>query len=154
MPHVVIEEARDLGAACKGLKASTVRNGSEILRVLDVYLSRAGHTALVDCLAIEAGRSQAFFVQLSQKDRQITVRLLPATDPEKTTGVKRLIALIAMQVHELIGGSRLGKTNLQEFLAPVVGDDPAESAAASARSRGLDPEPPPGADSQSAGPGV
>jgi hypothetical protein len=49
---------------------------------------------------VEAGRSQSFFVQLSQKDRQITVRLLPATDPEKTTGVKRVMALIAMQLHE------------------------------------------------------
>ncbi len=65
---------------------------------------------------VEQGRAQSFFVQLSQKDRQITVRLLPATDPEKTLGVKRVMALIAKQLREAAVGSRFGKTNLQEFL--------------------------------------
>jgi hypothetical protein len=116
MPHVVIEEALELGEACQALQLATSRSGSEILRVVDVFLSRARHTALVDCVVVEEGRSKAFFVQLSQKDRQITVRLLPATDPEKTAGVKRVMALIARQLHQAIPGSRLGKTNLQEFL--------------------------------------
>ena len=116
MPHVVIEGACDLGIACQGLQPATVRNASEILKLVDVYLNRSGRTALVDCVVVEAGRSQSFFVQLSQKDRQITVRLLPATDPEKTTGVKRIMALIATRLHESTAGSRFGKTNLQEFL--------------------------------------
>ena len=67
-------------------------------------------------MVVEAGRSQSFFVQVSQKDRQVTVRLLPATDPEKTTGVKRLMGLVAKQLHEFTAGSHFGKTNLQEFL--------------------------------------
>ena len=75
MPHIVIEEAPDLGIACQGIKLSVVRNGSEILKVVDVYINRSSHTALIDCVVVEEGRSQAFFVQLSQKDRQITVRL-------------------------------------------------------------------------------
>ena len=116
MPHVVIEEAPDLRAVCEVLKPSVIRDGSEILKVVDVYLSQAGRTALVDCVTVEDGRSQMFFVQLSQKDRQITVRLLPATDPAKTTGVKRVMARIAKQLHEASVGSRFGKTNLQEFL--------------------------------------
>lgn len=116
MPHVVIEDAGDLGIACQGLQLTTVRNGSEILKVVDVYLNRSSRTALVDCVVVEEGRSQPFFVQLSQKERQITVRLLPATDPEKTAGVKRVMALIARQLHEAAGGSRFGKTNLQEYL--------------------------------------
>jgi hypothetical protein len=117
MPHVVIEEAQDLGAACHSIQLAAVRNGSEILKVLDVYLNRSAHTALVDCVCVEEGRSQAFFVQLSQKDRQITVRLLAATDPEKTDGVKRILALIAGQVLRATAGSRIGKTNLQDFLS-------------------------------------
>lgn len=116
MPHVVIEEALDLGAACQGVKVAASRSGREILKVVDVYLNRSGQTALVDCIVVEEGRSQPFFVQLSRKDRQITVRLLPATDPEKTDGVKRVMALIAKQVRESIPGSRFGKTNLEEFL--------------------------------------
>src|SRR5271157_5275812 len=100
MPHIVIEEALDLGIACQDIKPSVVRNGSEILKVVDVYINRSSHTALIDCVVVEEGRSQAFFVQLSQKDRQLTVRLLPATDPEKTIGVKRIMGLIAKQLHE------------------------------------------------------
>lgn len=116
MPHVVIEDASDLVVASQCIKFEAVRNGSEILKILDLYLNRSGRTALVDCVVVEEGRSQAFFVQLSQKDRQITVRLLPATDPEKTPGVKRILGLIAMQIHDCIAGSRFGKTNLLEFL--------------------------------------
>ena len=44
------------------------------------------------------------------------MRLLPATDPEKTPGVKRVMAQIAKQVLATVAGSRFGKTNLQEFL--------------------------------------
>jgi len=116
MPHVVIEEALDLGGACQALQLATVRSGDDILRVVDVFLNRSGRTALVDCVVVEGGRSQTFFVQLAQKGRQITVRLLPATDPEKTAGVRRLMALVARQVHEAAAGSRYGKTNLEEFL--------------------------------------
>lgn len=116
MPHVVIEEALDLPAVCSRLQLSTSRQGAEILKVVDLYQNRAGRMALVDCVAIEEGKSQSFFVLLSQKDRQITVRLLPATDPEKTPGVKRLMASLARQIHDLVPGSRFGKTNLLEFL--------------------------------------
>lgn len=116
MPHVVIEEALDLGIACQGIELSVVRTGDEILKVMDVYVNRLSHTALVDCVVVEEGRSQAFFVQLTQKDRQITVRLLPATDPDKTIGVKRVMARIARQLRDATAGSRFGKTNLQEFL--------------------------------------
>jgi hypothetical protein len=105
-----------LGIASQGIKLSVVRNGSEILKVVDFYINRFGHTALIDCVVVVEGRSQAFFVQLSQKDRQITVRLLPATDPEKTDGVKRAMALIALRIREAIVGSPFGRTNLQEFL--------------------------------------
>lgn len=116
MPHVVIEDAIDLATACQGIKLASLRDGGEILKVVDLYLNRSGHTALVDCVVVEDGRAQAFFVQVAQKDRQITVRLLAATDPEKTVGVKRVIALIAKQLHEATAGSRFGPTNLQDFL--------------------------------------
>jgi hypothetical protein len=119
MPHVVIDEALDLGLACQGIKLAAVRNGSEILKVVDVYVNRSGQLALVDCVVVEAGQSKAFFVQLSQKERQITVRLLPATDPDKTDGVKRLMAHIATQLQRSTAGSRFGKTNLQDFLAAL-----------------------------------
>lgn len=117
MPHVVIENAPDLVAASRGLEPFTERAGGEILRLLDVYLNRSGHTALLECVVIEAGTTRAFFALLAQKEQQITVRLSPATDPEKTDGVKRLLAAIATRVRAGAPGSRFGKTNLQDFLA-------------------------------------
>ncbi len=33
----------DLGLACQGIKIAAVRNGSEILKVVDVYSRRSGH---------------------------------------------------------------------------------------------------------------
>ena len=57
MPHVVIEEALDLAVACQSIPLTAARNGSEILKVVDVYLNRSGHTALVDCVAVGHTRS-------------------------------------------------------------------------------------------------
>jgi hypothetical protein len=39
MPHVVIEEALDLAGACQSIQLTAVRNRSEILKVVDVYLT-------------------------------------------------------------------------------------------------------------------
>lgn len=118
MPHVVIEDLSDLPALCKGLAPFTVREGGEILRVLDLFLNQNGRVALLDCVVIDAGSpAKSFFVQLSQKDRQVTVRLLPVTDPEKTAGVKKLLALIAKKARDLTPGSHFGKTNLADLLA-------------------------------------
>lgn len=116
MPHVVLEEALDLAVACQGIELAMQRSGDEILKTTDLYLNRLGTIALVDCVVVEAGKSQNFFVQLSQKGRQITVRLLPGTDPEKTIGVKRLMGVVAKQLRDSTPGSRFGKTNLQDFL--------------------------------------
>jgi hypothetical protein len=72
---------------------------------------------LLEAVVVDKHRTQAFFIQLSQKDSAITVRLLPATDPEeKTPAVKRLMALVAQRVRQLVPESRYGKTNLQDFL--------------------------------------
>lgn len=35
MPHVEIEEALDLGIACQGISLALLRNGSEILKVVE-----------------------------------------------------------------------------------------------------------------------
>ena len=42
MPHVVIEEALDLAVACQSVQLTADRNGSEILKVVGVYLNRSG----------------------------------------------------------------------------------------------------------------
>ena len=116
MPHVVIENAPDLAEVVRGLAPFAERKDQQILRLADLYLNRGGRAALLECVVIDTGVALSFFVLLAQRENQITVRLYPLTDPEKTDGVKRLLALIAVRIRELVPASRFGKTNLQAFL--------------------------------------
>ncbi|MGE0644852.1 MAG: hypothetical protein AB7P24_14375 [Nitrospira sp.] len=88
MPHVVVEEAGDLQGLYRAFTPILHRSNDEILKVQEFYLSRSEKEALLDCVTIEQGTACNFFVQLKRHDNSITVRLLPATDPEKTPAVK------------------------------------------------------------------
>ena len=116
MPHVVIEEAGDLQVVYQAFTPIIHRTGSEILKVQEFFLARSGKDALLDSVAIKNGVACTFFVQLKLHEKAITVRLLPATDPEKTPAVKKVMALVAGVIRKVYPGSRYGKTNLQEYL--------------------------------------
>jgi len=121
MPHVVIEEAGDLQGLYQVFTPIIHRAGSEILKVQEFFLSRSGKDALLDSVAIENGVACTFFVQLKLHEKAITVRLLPATDPEKTPAVKKVMALVAGFIRKVYPDSRYGKTNLQEYLEATTG---------------------------------
>ena len=121
MPHVVIEEAGDLKGVYQTFTPIIQRAGTEILKVQECYLGRGGKEALLESVAIEQGVACNFFIQLKQHDNTITVRLLPATDPEKTPAVKKVMALVAGFIRTVYPASRYGKTNLQEYLAVTTG---------------------------------
>ena len=121
MPHVVLEEAGDLQGLFQAFTPIVHRAGSEILKVQEFFLARSGKDALLDSVAIENGVACTFFVQLKLHEKAITVRLLPATDPEKTPAVKKVMALVAGFVRKVYPGSRYGKTNLQEYLEATTG---------------------------------
>ncbi len=117
MPHVVIEDAGPLSEAFAAFQPMVSENGNEILKVSEAFLGKRGSMLLLEAVAIEKPEAQAFFVQVSLKGRAITVRLLPATDPEqKTPGVKRLLGMVARFLGKVYPGSHIGKTNLQGFL--------------------------------------
>jgi hypothetical protein len=117
MPHVVVEEAGDLQGLYQAFTPILHRSSDEILKVQEFYLSRSGKDALLESVTIERGTACNFFVQLKLHEKAITVRLLPATDPEKTPAVKKLMALVAAFIRTVYPRSRYGKTNLQEYLA-------------------------------------
>ena len=121
MPHVVIEEAGDLQCLYNAFTPIIHRAGSEILKVQEFFLARSGKDALLESVAIENGVACNFFVQLKLHEKAITVRLLPATDPEKTPAVKKVMALVAGFIRKVYPGSRYGKTNLQEYLEASAG---------------------------------
>ena len=66
----------------------------------------------MESVAIEHGAAGNCFVQLKHHGAAITVRLLPDTDPEKTTGVKNVMALVTGFIRTVYPGSLYGKTNL------------------------------------------
>jgi hypothetical protein len=116
MPHVVVEEAGDLQRLYQAFAPIMQRTENEILKVQEFYLSRNGRDALLESVAIEQGAACNFFVQLKLHENAITVRLLPATDPEKTPAVKKVMALVAAFIRKVYPTSCYGKTNLQEYL--------------------------------------
>ncbi|MDT8420695.1 MAG: hypothetical protein RQ754_09700 [Desulfuromonadales bacterium] len=116
MPHVVLENIDSARVAFDSVETFTTRLDDGILKVTDTFLNAAQNKALIESLAVENGNNQSFFVELSQKKNSLTVRLLPLTDPEKTAGVKMIMARVAKQIKDANPGVSYGKTNLQDFL--------------------------------------
>lgn len=116
MPHVVLENINSASVAFDNVVTFTIRIDGGVLKVTDKYLNSDQNKALVESLAVENGNNQSFFVELSQKQTSLTIRLLPLTDPEKTPGVKMIMAMLAKQIKDLNPGVSYGKTNLQDFL--------------------------------------
>ena len=116
MPHVVLENLNSASVAFDSVVPFTTRIDGGVLKVTDKYLNANKNKALVESLAVENGNNQSFFVELSQKQASLTIRLLPLTDPEKTPGVKTIMAMLAKQLKDANSGVIYGKTNLQDFL--------------------------------------
>jgi len=90
-----------------------VRRGGDVLRADAVYLARDGRSALVEALAIEAGRKLPFYVKIALHDRgSATVRIDPLTHPERSDGVREIVARIGEDLLRRSAGARLGATNL------------------------------------------
>ena len=121
MPHVVIEEVGDLQGVYQAFTPLIQRAGTDILKVREFYLARSGNEALLESITIEQGAVCNYFIQLKLHEKAITVRLLPATDPEKTPAVKKVMAMVAGFIRNVCPDSRYGKTNLQEYLGATTG---------------------------------
>ena len=116
MPHVVVEGAGDLRGFADGFAPIEERDQTGIRRTADVLVSTRGSRVLIEAVVVETGRTQRFFVSVSNHEHGAAVRLEPLTDPEKTAGVKRLLAAVAGRLAAHFPGARYSKTNLQEYL--------------------------------------
>ncbi len=116
MPHIVLENINTTKEAYEAVEAFSNKIEGGILKVMDKYINANEQTALIESLAVENGKNQNFFIQLSQKKTSLTVRLLPLTDPEKTNGVKSIMAIIAKQIKDSNEKITYGKNNLEDFL--------------------------------------
>jgi len=117
MPHVVVEGPASLERLYRNFAPENLREGGSIIKIREMYLSSSKTNALVDCVVVEDGLPQNFYAVLSQKSSGITVRLDSMTDPQKTDGVKRLVALLGQRLKSQNPECRYGAHNIAEFLS-------------------------------------
>jgi hypothetical protein len=121
VPHVVLESRAGqpgrivIDEFASRFEPFVVKDEGLLVKAERLYLERDGRAALVEIVVVERGFTQKFFIHLSPRNGGITVRLDPLTDPEKTAGVRRAIALLARRIVE-VTGCAYGPTNIQEYL--------------------------------------
>jgi hypothetical protein len=115
VPHVILEGSVSI-ADLQGRHAPfTVREGDRVVKCDRFFAESTGRAALVETIVVEHGHAQKFFIQIAAREGGLTVRLEPMTDPEKSPGVKRALALVAGRIREAFG-LRFGSTNIAGFL--------------------------------------
>lgn len=116
MPHIVLEKSKSVKECYDVIEPMMQQIEKGILKITNKYIDYKGNSAIIESIAIEDGKNQNFFIQLSSKGDAVTVRLLSLTDPEKTKGVKTLMGIVAKKIKDSNSDIRYGKTNLQDFL--------------------------------------
>jgi hypothetical protein len=122
VPHILVEGTIRLEEVARRHMPWDERRGDLLVKFDRLYLETGGRGALLEALVVERGRPQRFFVSMQARDGAVMVRCEPLTDPEKTTGVKRALALVADRLRADSGG-RYGTTNIAEFLIPPDGTE-------------------------------
>jgi hypothetical protein len=115
MPHVVLTGPIALDALQDCWGPFVVRQGDLLVKTERFYREGLGRTALIETIVADRGHTQKFFIQIALREDGLTVRLEPLTDPEKTSGVKRALALVAHRIRAATGCA-YGRTNIEEFL--------------------------------------
>ena len=87
-----------------------------LIRSTNSFLSNDKTIILLETLVIENGNKNNFFAIVNQRDDGLVVRIHPILDIEKTNGVKRSLAEVGKQILAKFEGTKVGKTNLTEFL--------------------------------------
>jgi len=116
MPHIQIIGPAKLEHLAECFEPLNRRRGEIIAKTTAFYLNAGDRTALVQALVVEPRVHRKFYVLLVEKPDGLMVRLDPLTDPEKTDGVKFLLALVADWICRVCPGSSYGTTNLHDFL--------------------------------------
>ena len=116
MPHVIIEGPASIENFYQSFRPIHIREQDIIIKVKDVYLNTTKTVALLDCIVVEDRTPNTFYILLTQKNNRITVRLDPLTDPEKTDGIKRLLAIVGHTLKAQNPACRYGKHNLTGFI--------------------------------------
>ncbi len=113
MPHVVLEGSVDLRLYAEEFQPILIRQSGDILRADGLYVEREGRALLIEALVVEAGRKLPFYILVSANDRGgATVRVDPMTHPERSAGVKDLVAHVGADLLAHSPGAQVKVTNL------------------------------------------
>lgn len=88
------------------------------IKVDEIYVERKGGRALLSTVVVEESHPQSFYILIAKNEtgNQLTVRLDPSTDPIKTRGVKRSIALAAESLLQQGERFSVERHNIQGYL--------------------------------------
>jgi hypothetical protein len=117
LPHVVLNGKASIQNIFEKLEPLFVRDGTDILRTMELYLERSKNAILIDSLAIEANKKKKFLAIINGRENGVVVRLYPKQEIEKTEGVKRILAEIAKQLLRKFPDFKTAETNLEEYLS-------------------------------------
>ena len=117
VPHVVLNGKASIQNIFEKLEPLFVRDGTDILRTMELYLERSKNAILIDSLAIEANKKKNFLAIINGRENGVVVRLYPKQEIEKTEGVKRILAEIAKQLLRKFPDFKTAETNLEEYLS-------------------------------------
>jgi hypothetical protein len=117
LPHVVLNGKASIQNIFESLEPLFVRDRTEILRTMEMYLERNKNAILIDSLAIESDKKTSFLAMITGRENGVVVRLYPKQEIEKTDGVKRTLAEIAKQLVRKFSDFKTAETNLGEYLS-------------------------------------
>jgi hypothetical protein len=116
MPHIVLNGPADLEKFFNDYTPIVLQQSGEVLKLLNIFMGQDRRTLLIEALAAAGGPPIRFLVLVTSQDNRTTVRLYPGTDPEKTRGVKKILALVAADLKNMNPGCTYGQTNLPDLL--------------------------------------
>lgn len=116
IPHVVIEGELNTQEIFEKIEPLFIKEENLLLKSTNLFLSKDEAIILMEVLVIENSTKNQFFAIINQRDDGVVVRIHPMIDVEKTNGVKRSLAEIGRQLLKNFEGTKIGKTNLSDFL--------------------------------------
>ncbi len=103
----------DLERFARAFEPRLIRRDGDVLRTLGAFLSLDGRALLIEALVVEAGRKQAFYIKIASHGAGgASVRIDPQTRPERSAGVRDLVAEVGADLLRRSPQARLGATNL------------------------------------------
>ena len=113
MPHIVLDQQINLIDFAVLFKPLFQK--SPLIKITEMYTDTRGSNALFSTIVIDESHHD-FFIQVMTGKDKTTIRLLPATDPEKTDAVKQSLANLALEIIKFYPDMEVIKSNLWDYL--------------------------------------